>query len=198
MTTPWDTETEEQAELELFNKADWERMTVDERATKAKESGLEGRLGSKLWEDLTPQERSTIINPKKRPAMLDMQVKAHIALEDSDKESWGMVKYLAPGTYKLGAKEAEEGEEGEEGELVGNWSRSPGDGFIHVFLETPLQALVDRAVQEFARYAEMRKETASIPKTTKARTPRAPKPEPEPEPNEDLTTISNVRKLLGK
>jgi len=187
MTTTWRTETEEPTKL--FDKADWDALSVAERATKAKESGLEGKLGSKLWGYLTPQERATIQNPEKRPAKLDLQVKAHVALEDSDKEHWGMVKYLEPGNYKLGAAE---------GELVGNWSRSPGDGLIHVFLETPLEALADRAVQEFARFAEARAMVASAPKTTRARTPRTPKPTPEPEPSEELTTISNLRKLLSK
>lgn len=181
--TSWQTEAEEKS----FGRADWDTLSIAERVTKTKESGLDGKLGSKSWEDLTPRERATIIDPEKRPMMLDFRVKAHVALEDSDRERWGMVKYLKPGNYKLEAME---------GELVGNWSLSPGDGLIHVFLETPLEALADRAVQEFAKYAEARRITAAVPKVTRARTRKTPVPAPEP--SEELTTISNLRKLLSK
>ena len=98
-----------------------------------------------------------------------------------------MVKYLEHGNYAL--KPAE-------GELVGNWTRSPVDGLIHVFLETPLQALADKAVQGFAKYAEMHRMAIPAPKSTKARTPRTPKPEPGP--SEDEVKISELRKIFGK
>lgn len=182
MTTRWEPETEELSEP--FGKADWDALSVEERASKAKESGLEGKLGGKSWEDLTPRERATIIDPEKRPVKLDHQVKAHIALEDSDKENWGMVKYLEPGNYAL---------EAGEGELVGNWSRSPKDGLIHVFLEDPLTALVDKAIQQFAEYATRRKAEAAAPKTRKARVPKAA-----PEPSEALVKIDRLRKMLGR
>lgn len=185
MTTKWEPEADEQTHV--FGKDDWYVMTVPLRSAMAKEAGLEGKLGGKSWDDLTPEERATIIDPEKRPAKLSLLVKAHVALEDSNKETWGMVKYMKPGEYNI---------EAAEGELVGNWSRSPKDGLIHVFLETPLAALNDRAIKQFAEYAEIRKAAASAPKARKARGPRAPVSEPGP--SEAQVAISNMRKLIGK
>lgn len=188
MTTQWEPELEETDESSQFTKADWDAMTILERAERAKLSGRSGQLGSKLWDDLTPDERASIIDPEKRPAKLEYQVKAHIALEYSDTEVWGMAKYIEKGVYTL---------EAAEGELVGNWSRSPTDGLIHVFLETPLTALVDKATQDFATYAVKRREQAEAPKATRTR--KAPKtPKAEPEPNEDEVAISRLRNLLRK
>lgn len=196
MTTNWEPETEELTKPSKpskplpFGKADWEALSIEDRAARAKESGHEGKLGSKLWDDLTPDEKASIIDPEKRPVRLDYQTKAHIVLEDSDKENWGMVKYLGPGYYTLKTVE---------GELVGNWSRSPVDGLIHVFLETPLQALIDKATQQFAEYAEMRKgkqQTVSAPRAGKARIPKVQTPTPGP--SEEQLKINSLRKLLGR
>ncbi len=188
MTNPWNTEAEEREDVKPLGREDWDSMPITKRVARAKLSGREGKLGAKFWDDMTPDERASIIDPESRPAKLDYQIKAHVVLEDSLSENWGMVKYLKPGTYSL---------EAIEGEIVGNWSISPTDGFIHVFLETPLTALADRAVQEFAKYAEMRKDTASIPKSIKSRT-RTPKaPAPEPEPNENQVKIDGLRRMLA-
>lgn len=112
-------------------------------------------------------------------------VKVHIALEDSDNETWGMVRDTGGNLlWKPG-----------DGPLVGKWSRSPSDGLIHVFLTTPTQALLDTAIRTFHEYAEKRKAEPRGTKSGRARTPRAPKAEPIP--NEDLIKISSLRKLLG-
>jgi len=123
-----------------------------------------------------------------QPGKLEYQVKAHVALEDSDKETWGMVKDTEGNfIWETG-----------QGALVGQWSRSPVDGLIHVFLETPIQALVDKATQQFAKYAETRrtqKIEAPGHKTRKARTPKEPEPEPQ---SENLAKIDSLRALFGK
>ena len=183
MTTAWQTETDER-QLEPFGKEDWEKLSIAERVNKAAASGLSGKLGSKNWDELTPGEKATIEFPEERPAKQEYQVKSHVALEDSDGESWGIARDTENDySWKTG-----------EGQIVGTWSRSPSDSLIHVFLETPIQALVDKATQHFAEYAEARRMVEPVSK--KARAPRAPKAEPEP--SEELIAIDNIRKLLGK
>lgn len=193
MVTQWEPEYEAD-ESQPFTEADWDTMTIAERAERAKLSGREGKLGSKLWYELTPDERASIIDPEKRPVKLEYQVKAHVALENSDKEDWGMVKYIEKGVYTL---------EATEGELVGSWSRSPTDGLVHVSLETPLAALADKATQDFAKLAIRRQEQAAsataTSKVSKSRSPKAPKvTKAALEPNEDEKTINRLRSLFGK
>jgi len=187
MVNAWETEDEEVEQP--FSKDDWDKLSILERADKAKQSGLEGKLGAKPWDELTPAERATIQNPEKRPVSLEYQVKAHVRLEDSDKENWGMVRDIGPVLDQVFS----------EGELVGTWTHSPVDGLIHVHLETPLTALVDKATQKLAEYVERRRQTSETKATrARTRTPRAPKPEPEPEVSENMAKIGDIRKLLGK
>lgn len=119
------------------------------------------------------------------PETPQYQIKAHVALEDSDTQSWGITKDVEGNfLWKPG-----------DGSIVGTWSRSPVDGLVHVFLETPLAALIDKATLRFAEYAERRRTIAPT------KTPRTKTPKPQREPvgvSEDLTAISNLRKLLGK
>lgn len=116
--------------------------------------------------------------------VLEYQVKCHIALEDSDTQAWGIAKDTEGSfVWEPGG-----------GSIVGTWSRSPHDGLTHVFLETPLMALVDKATQRFAEYAEKRRLTAT---TTGTRPRRAPKAAPEPEINENLAKIGSLRKLFS-
>lgn len=180
MGTEWETEQEE------LGGESWDQMPVSDRVVRAKEAGLEGKLGSKSWEDLSPGERTTIMHPEERPAILEYKIKAHVALEDSDIHTWGVTKDIEGSyTWKPG-----------EGQIVGTWSRSPSDGLIHVFLEEPISALVDKATQSFARLAETRKTETPRTKTTRTRAPKTAKPPAEP--SEEEVTISNIRKLLGK
>ncbi len=139
------------------------------------------------WQTETEEEQ-----PKDEQPKLDYQVKAHIALEDSDDQTWGIVKDTE-GDYgwKTGG-----------GATIGTWSRSPSDGLIHVFLETPIMALVDKATQHFAEYAEKRRADLATLKSG-SRTPRTPRtPKAPPEPSEEQvamsSAISNMRKLLSK
>lgn len=140
-------------------------------------------------EDQTTEQQAGgfIYHLPQKQSQLEYQVTCHVVLEDSDTQTWGMARNTEGDLLRQPG----------EGELVGRWSRSPVDGLIHVFLETPIMALVDKATQRFAEYAEMRREKAlSSPKSGKTRAPRTPTPAPIP--SEELTTISNLRKLLGK
>jgi len=116
----------------------------------------------------------------------EYKIKAHVVLEDSDTQTWGMVKdtdgkiTLEPG----------------EGILVGQWSRAPYDNRIHVFLETSIMALVDKATLNFAKYAEIRRQEASAPKSSRTRTPRAPKTQPVED--ESMAKIAALRNRIGK
>lgn len=125
---------------------------------------------------------------EEQPKPLEHQVKAHIALEDSDGRTWGIAKDIEDNfLWKPG-----------EGSVVGTWSRSPQDNLIHVFLETPLQALQDKAVARFVEYAERRRVSLeAIPKKTRA--PKTPKvaPEPDIELVGRLSVLDGLRKSLG-
>ncbi len=183
--TKWTPETEEQEQLKPLTREDWENMTIAERVNRAAASGFSGKLGSKNWDDMTPGEKTTIMHPEERPATLEYQVKAHIALEDSDSQVWGILKDLE-GSYSWKPGE---------GQIVGTWSRSPQDNLIHVFLETSIQSLVDKSTLRFAEYAEKRRTEVSTPKT-RTRAPRVPKPELETEASEALTKIASLRDLF--
>lgn len=191
MTTNWEPEAEYEEHEEQgksFSEADWQSMTIAERVTRAQECGLSGKLGSKLWEDLTPGEKTTIIHPEERPAVQEYQIKAHVALEDSDGQPWGILKDTnSDFNWKPG-----------DGQIVGTWSRSPKDGLIHVFLETPITALVDKATQRFAEYAEKRRQEPASAKTRAPRTPKVKAPVEPTETAEELQTLSRLRDLFKR
>lgn len=84
---------------------------------------------------------------------LEYQVRASLILEDSDKETWGLVRDTEGSfTYEKG-----------QGELVGTWSKSPTNGCYHVSLETPVMALVDKATQRTAELVKRRQEAPLHP-----------------------------------
>ncbi len=122
---------------------------------------------------------------EQRPELPAYQIKAHVALEDSDTHAWGILRDTEGSfAWKTGV-----------GEIVGTWSRSPVDGLIHVFLETAIQGLVDKATLRFAEYAERRRTETSKSKVPRTRTPKEQLP---PEPDEGLLKIDRLRKMLGK
>ncbi len=126
------------------------------------------------------------------PKELKYSISAHVALEDSDTETWGVAKDTDGSfQWKTG-----------DGELVGTWSRSPSDGLIHVFLETPLLALVNKATQHFAELARQRETAVDAPKSKGARAPRAPKvvekSEAELEAEERMNKIASLRSKIKR
>ena len=184
-----------------FTKEEWDIMSVSARAMKASSVGLSGQLGSKPWEELSPGEKTTLMHPDERPARQEYKLKAHLALEDSgnnsgsgsgsgsDSNTWGILKDTHNDYAWVAGL----------GEIVGTWTRSPKDGLIHVFLEESIIALVDKATQNFAKYAEARRAAMSAPKTTRARTTtaRVKAPVEEPGPSENQIKIDNLRGLFG-
>lgn len=190
---PWALETEDEEEKSTFNKVDWEKLTIEERVSLARYSGLEGKLGSKPWELLNHDEVARIRGEKAPPESYlpeptEFQIKAHVALIDSDKEQWGIAEFT----------EGDFGWAPGEGQPVGTWSKSPVDGIFHVFLETPLAALQDRAVQSFKEHAERRSASTT---TKKTRTPGKARVRKEPEPevvDENLAKISALRNIFKR
>ena len=89
--------------------------------------------------------------------------KAHIALEESDTEDFGIVKDTRNDIMWVSGK----------GDIIGTWSRSRVDGLIHISLLTSIEALYDRAVLTWSKNIEMRK----IQKTKKQRSSDGTKPE---------------------
>lgn len=92
-------------------------------------------------------------NTEEDTKLLEYQVKAHIVLEDSSEESWGLARDTE------GSFDRKKGE----GPVVGTWSKSPVDNCYHVFLETPITALVDKATQRHVELARMRRERVTKP-----------------------------------
>lgn len=117
----------------------------------------------------------------------EYQVKAHLVLEGSEHFEWGMVKdcHGAINFIPLDA------------EVVGTWNKY-GDGTFWVSLQTPIQALQDRATILIGEIAESRRKAIEAglytPKTRVTR-PRKPKPELEPEPSTQF--FADLRAGLG-
>lgn len=114
----------------------------------------------------------------KRP--LDYQVKASLILEDSNKETWGLVKFLGNTIFPKPG----------EGELVGTWSKAAIDGYYYVFLETPIMALVDKATQLHAELVRKRNEGLIQPSRKVSRGPKVEAEAP------DVSLFASLRKRL--
>jgi len=101
-------------------------------------------------------ERKEIMNEISDIKTLTHHAKAHLVLDDSDTHTFGVVRDTEGSyTWRTG-----------EGPAVGEWTKSPHDNMYHLFLLTPTEALVDKAV---VRLEEMvQKRAAGIVKTTEA------------------------------
>jgi len=77
----------------------------------------------------------------------EYQVKAHLVLEGSDQHEWGVVKDCHGNVNHIP----------EDAEIVGTWNKY-GEGVFWVSLETPIQALQDRATILTAELAKKRQE----------------------------------------
>ena len=108
MTTAWQTESEtdelagsSESTLSLSPTSSisaratgWDDLTIPERVAMAQNAGFSGQLGSKPWSDLTPGEKTTVLHPEERPALQEYQVKAHVVLEDSSNQVWGLQEHM--------------------------------------------------------------------------------------------------------
>jgi hypothetical protein len=110
---------------------------------------------------------------------LDYHVKVSLVLEGSDRYDWGVVKDTH-GTINFIPEDAE---------VCGTW-HVYSEGVFWVYLTTPLEARLDRAIMLFKEMAERRlREPGTFPPSArKARRmpkqPRQPKPKPTQEPVE--------------
>ncbi len=102
----------------------------------------------------------------------EYQPKAHLVLEGSDKHEWGVVKDCHGCVNNIP----------EDAELVGTWSKY-NEGVFWVSLETPLQALQDKATLQIAELAKNRLE---VPGGKPARKRSVPKEQEGPSPFDEL------------
>jgi len=113
----------------------------------------------------------TIWNTEQDDKTPEYQAKAHLVLEGSEHHEWGVVKDCLGCINHIP----------EDAEIVGTWSRY-GDGAYWVSLETPIQALQDRATILIAELAKKRQEEyTKFTDVGPKRTPRktvAPSPSP--------------------
>jgi len=99
----------------------------------------------------------------------EYKVKAHLVLEGSEKHEWGVVKDCHGCINYIP----------EDAEIVGTWSKY-SEGTYWVNLETPIQALQDKATLLTAELARRRAQEPVVRRATAKRTRRAA-----PEPVED-------------
>ncbi len=93
----------------------------------------------------------------------EYQAKAHLVLEGSDQHEWGVVKDCHGRVNHIP----------EDAEVVGTWSKY-SEGVFWVSLETPLQALQDKATTLIAELAKKRQEELAHPPARKRSMPKEP------------------------
>jgi len=103
----------------------------------------------------------------------EYKVKAHLVLEGSEKHEWGVVKDCHGCINYIP----------EDAEIVGTWSKY-SDGVFWVDLETPIQALQDKATLLTAELTRRRAQEPIVRRATVQRAKRAaPKPVEEAGPS---------------
>lgn len=98
--------------------------------------------------------------PQQKP---EYQVKAHLVLEGSDQHEWGVVRDCHGNVNYIP----------EDAEVVGTWNKY-GEGVFWVSLETPLQALQDKATILTAELAKKRQEELAHLPTRRQSLPKEP------------------------
>lgn len=93
----------------------------------------------------------------------EYQPKAHLVLEGSDQHEWGVVKDCHGCVNNIP----------DDAEVVGTWNKY-GDGVLWVSLETPIQALQDKATILIAELAKRRLEEVARLPATKRPLPKEP------------------------
>jgi len=120
--------------------------------------------------------------------VLEYKTKAHLVLESSRNpgNTWGIVKDCH-GNINMIPKDAD---------VVGTWARYT-DGEYWVSLETPIQALQDRATVLIAEMAEKRRqqEAERVPVTARVSKPRTKKTT-EPEISAESAIFDDLRSRL--
>lgn len=114
----------------------------------------------------------------------EYKVKAHIVLEGSEQYEWGVVKDCHGCINHIP----------EDAEIVGTWCKY-SDGTFWVSLETPIQALQDKAT---ILVAELAKRRAQEPVVQRAITRRARRAAPKPDEETGPSVFDELRaKLAG-
>ena len=106
--------------------------------------------------------------PEISPASM-YKIKAHLVLLNSDSEDWGLVADIPLNEQYV------KGRTSPNPVYVGTWSKGINDDIIRLSVETPLQALQDRAVQTFKKISDERDAAKSIDMPVKTRKPRISK-----------------------
>ncbi len=110
----------------------------------------------------------------------EYQAKAHLVLEGSDQHEWGVVKDCHGCINYIP----------EDAEIVGNWNKH-GEGVFWISLETPIQALQDKATILIAELVKEReKGLARYPVRKSPRTRSLPE---EPTGPSTLDKLSKLR-----
>ncbi len=145
-----------------------------------------------LEEDDQPEaESKSKLTPM---TQLEIKPKARLVLEDSDSENWGLVLDCHGALNTIP----------EDAEPVGKWNRYQDD-VIWISLTTPIEALADRAIQQYVFVSEARRKaeaagTAKKTGTKKARKASAAKPKTEQgvEPTAAQETANKLDSLRKK
>jgi len=98
--------------------------------------------------------------PQQKP---EYQPKAHLVLEGSDQHEWGVVKDCHGNVNFIP----------EDAEIVGTWNKY-GEGVFWVSLETPIQALQDKATLLTAKLAKEREQEVARRPAKRQPTPKEP------------------------
>lgn len=120
--------------------------------------------------------------------VLSYETKAHVVLEDSKKETWGIAKFIEGPFHDT-----------DRGVVVGTWSKSPVDNNYHIFLESPIRALQDKATQHHLELVKKREAGETGIPVPGAASRRKPGKQPEPRSEiaeEAMTEIERIRASL--
>ncbi len=98
--------------------------------------------------------------PQQKP---EYQAKARLVLEGSDQHEWGVVKDCHGCVNYIP----------EDAEIVGTWNKY-GEGVFWVSLETPIQALQDKATILIAELAKKRQQEPASRPTRRRSLPKEP------------------------
>ncbi len=84
------------------------------------------------------------------------------------------------------------------GEIVGTWTHSKLDNRIHISLLSSINALEDKSIAIWTKYAEERKLQKAVRKTTRTRKTKEPEAEHEPVPVISIETKVAFNSLRAK
>lgn len=151
-------------------------VTEDEEGPTDAQVMLQRDVAVSLPTHLTDDLGKQLVKP-------EYKTKAYLVLDGSDKSDWGIIEdTLSDLLWQPG-----------KGEIVGTWSRTKYDNLIHISLCTAIDALQDRSIQTFAKYAEERKQKEQGVKVPARRTKKAGGPAQEDVVVSELSVDEKLR-----